>query len=113
MKDQDPVNVAVFKYRQLDKILIAESASFTSKDEAVALGLNSLEEIRKASSHPIELLEIYSEWKPSGEILRLISERYPNVECSFSFHTGDEEKFRNQMNKLNNQENKRWWQFWK
>ncbi|GAB3502917.1 hypothetical protein [Emticicia fontis] len=133
-----PVNVCVFEYEQSGSILTAIGSSTSSKDEAILVALEGLDDIKNLTPIPIKVLRIYSEWEPSIEIYSVLWNRFPNIEITYSFKDGDEDAFEAEMEKIhqskssknesqfspkqeeNNskplsnppQEQKRWWKFW-
>lgn len=100
MEDNIPLNVVVLEYKQNGHILRGTTASTTSKEEAILMGIQTFEKINKDFNYKLELLSLYSEWKPSEELENLIKKKYPSVNISYSFTEDSGSEFENEMYKI-------------
>ena len=99
-QQQEILNVAIIEYIQQGRQLYCKSASITSKDEAIHTALVGVKEAEKMGQSPVEIIAIYSEWKPSDELYLHLKTTYPKVHLSYSYEDGDEERFKEDMKKL-------------
>jgi hypothetical protein len=117
-EQSEPINCAVFEYKQENSILKAKSASFTTIDDAIWELIHGLDHLQKEKGLVFEVIRIYSEWKPTDELLKVINSMYPKAQLTYSFTTGDEEKFKQALKDIKTDSStkfptKKWWQIWK
>jgi hypothetical protein len=123
-QSNEPINIAIFEYEQNGSVFTAKGVSVTTKDAALLEVIHGLDEIQSKENIRFNMLRIYSEWKPSDMVIRLINPKYPNVDLSYAFEDGDEEKFEKMLQDAKNQEDtidieektvskKKWYEIWK
>jgi hypothetical protein len=111
MTEQRPVNVAIFEFKDNGKIQTCSGSAYTNKDDAIR---DVWTELKIQGIKESQVTRIYSEWRLSAELEKLIEENFPHAPLTYSFEGDEQEEFEKAMNKLYNKSyDKKWWQFWK
>ena len=123
-EQKEPINVAIFEYRQGNTVLKAKGVSYTTIDDAIWELIHGLDHLQKEKGLVFDVLRIYSEWQPSEQLCTILYSKYPTAQLTYSFQEGDEDKFKQTIQGIKenaiqgttittNVPNKKWWQIWK